>query len=338
MVAHRLTSAVVALAQALSAAALSAQQPCGRRSWTDPSPHHSRLVALEGVRLHYLDWGGNGPVLLFLHGLGDNAHTFDDLAPRFTPTFRALALTRRGSGESEHPHGGYGIHTLTEDIRQFLDSMRVARVTLVGHSLAGLELLRFAAQHPDRVDGLIFLEALVDFPFYSREVSRVRARLPGLAPPLEVRRSWTQLRSWWQTEAPELWSPAREASLWYNTEEDSSCVLREVQRDTTVDSLLELLTWEPPYERVRAPALVLYADQESLTVDKVRGRLDADGLDRVRTLFREVIAPATFRALARLRAGQPDVRLVTFPYTRHELHWQHRDRVYDEMLVFLTPR
>ena len=48
----------------------------------DQSPHQSGLVHVNGIDLHYLDWGGSGDVLLFLAGMGCNAHIFDDLAPR----------------------------------------------------------------------------------------------------------------------------------------------------------------------------------------------------------------------------------------------------------------
>ena len=56
---------------------------------------------VNGIRLHYLDWSGSGPTLLFLTGIGNNAHIFDGFAPRITDQFRVLALTRRGHGESD---------------------------------------------------------------------------------------------------------------------------------------------------------------------------------------------------------------------------------------------
>ena len=69
----------------------------------DKSPHKSDFVNVNSIKLHYLDWGREGDVLLFLAGMGCNAHIFDDFAPRFTDKFHVLALTRRGHGESDHP-------------------------------------------------------------------------------------------------------------------------------------------------------------------------------------------------------------------------------------------
>ncbi len=128
----------------------------------DKSPHKSSFVSVNGINLHYLDWGGNGDVLLFLAGMGCNAHIFDDFAPKFTDSFHVIALTRRGHGESDHPETGYDVDTLTEDIRQFLDVLGIKRVILAGHSMANVELSHFSALYPERVLKLIFLDAAYD--------------------------------------------------------------------------------------------------------------------------------------------------------------------------------
>src|SRR6266850_1388949 len=130
--------------------------------WTDKSPHKPEFITANGVRLHYLDWGGKGEAMLFLHGMGDTAHIYDDLAPKFTNQFRVLGLTRRGHGQSEIPEAGYDTATLVEDIRQFLDALKIQRVILAGHSFAGDELTRFAVVHPDRVVKLIYFDSAYD--------------------------------------------------------------------------------------------------------------------------------------------------------------------------------
>ena len=122
----------------------------------------SDFVNVNGIRLHYLDWGGNGPTLIFLTGMGASAYIFDKFAPRFTDKFRVLALTRRGQGDSDFPETGYDADTLTEDIRQFMDRLNIEKASLAGHSLAGVELTHFAATYPTRVEKLIYLDALDD--------------------------------------------------------------------------------------------------------------------------------------------------------------------------------
>src|SRR5215207_431877 len=122
----------------------------------------SDFVNVNGIRLHYLDWGGTGPTLIFLTGMGASAYIFDKFAPRFTDKFHPLALTRRGHGDSDYPETGYDADTLVEDIRQFMDALHVEKAVLVGHSLAGVELTHFTATYPHRVEKLVYLDALDD--------------------------------------------------------------------------------------------------------------------------------------------------------------------------------
>ncbi len=98
------------------------QGPPGRQA-SDTSPHTEHFVHANGVTLHYLDWGGAGEPLVFLTGCGAPAHVFDDLAPRFTPAFRAGALTRRGRAPSETPSSGYDLETLTADVLALLEAL-----------------------------------------------------------------------------------------------------------------------------------------------------------------------------------------------------------------------
>ena len=120
------------------------------------------FVTANGIKLHYLDWGGSGDTILFLPGFNDTAHVYDQFAPRFTDRFHVIGLTRRGVGESSKPKDGYDTSTRVEDIRQFLDSLHIRRVTLIGHSMSGDELTLFASRYPQRVAKLVYLDAAYD--------------------------------------------------------------------------------------------------------------------------------------------------------------------------------
>jgi pimeloyl-ACP methyl ester carboxylesterase len=128
---------------------------------TTPSPR-DLFVTVNGNRLHYVDWGGQGEVVLFLGALMGGAHVFDSLAPHFTDRFHVLGLTRRGTEPSATPSSGYDTGTLADDIRAFLDALRIGRATLVGYSIAGDEMTRFAGVHPQRTARLVYLDATWD--------------------------------------------------------------------------------------------------------------------------------------------------------------------------------
>jgi pimeloyl-ACP methyl ester carboxylesterase len=145
---------------AVVAANLSAQPTT--RAPPDAHASTSGFVTVNGVKLHYLDWGGTGDTILFLAGFNDSAHVFDDFAPLLTDRFHVLGLTRRGVGESDKPAGGYDTSTRVEDIRQFLDALSIPKVSLIGHSMAGDELTLFATRYPKRVAKLVYLDAAYD--------------------------------------------------------------------------------------------------------------------------------------------------------------------------------
>lgn len=125
-------------------------------------PPLDQFVTANGVRLQYVDWGGHGDALLFLSSFGATSHEFDSLAPRFIDRFHVLGVTRRGQGLSDKPPSGYDTRTLVEDIRAFLDTEAIRRVTLVGYSVAGREETLFASTYPERTNKLVYLDATGD--------------------------------------------------------------------------------------------------------------------------------------------------------------------------------
>src|SRR5512136_1680257 len=125
MIIHRVGRLLLPLVAATSAACRSPDAA----AWHDPSPHKVSFVQVApGVRLEVLDWGGSGPPLVFLAGLQDVAHGFDDFAPRFTDTHHVLAVTRRGYGASSRPPAGYDAATRVADLTAVLDSLHLDRV------------------------------------------------------------------------------------------------------------------------------------------------------------------------------------------------------------------
>jgi non-heme chloroperoxidase len=161
---------LIVIISALMGPARSAAQTSASASWHDPSPHKVRFVTVEkGVRLEVLDWGGSGQPVVLLAGLGNTAHAFDDLAPRLAKHFHVFGITRRGFGASSVPSSGYTADRLGDDIVAVLDSLKINKPVIIGHSIAGEELSSIGTRYPERISKLIYLEAAKSYAYYDKQ-------------------------------------------------------------------------------------------------------------------------------------------------------------------------
>src|SRR5215217_4795061 len=143
--------------------AASASTSAPQNEWRDPSPHKSSLVTVDsGVELEVLDWGGSGRALLLIHGGGDSAHVFDDMAPVLAKRYRVVGFTRRGHRGSSAPTTGYGFVRYAEDAVRVMDAVGLERPVVVGHSGAGEGMHVLGARYPTRIAGLVYVDAAFD--------------------------------------------------------------------------------------------------------------------------------------------------------------------------------
>jgi non-heme chloroperoxidase len=156
---------------------------------TDSSPHKVQFVTVEpGVRLEVLDWGGHGRPLIFLTGNGDTAHAFDNFAPKFTGQNHVYGITRKGFGASSKPapaNGNYSADRLGDDAFAVMQALRIERPVLVGHSLAGEELSSIGSRFPNKVSGLIYLDAVASWSFYDPAHPQVEIEMNGIKKRIE---------------------------------------------------------------------------------------------------------------------------------------------------------
>ncbi|MDQ5824646.1 MAG: alpha/beta hydrolase [Chloroflexota bacterium] len=115
-------------------------------------------TANTGVELSYRDWGGDGPPMLLLHGLGSTHHIWDLAAPLLSERFHVVAYDQRGHGFSEKPGSGYDLDTMLADLRGLVEALGLGRVFVVGHSWGGSIALAYAGGYADECNGI----ALVD--------------------------------------------------------------------------------------------------------------------------------------------------------------------------------
>jgi pimeloyl-ACP methyl ester carboxylesterase len=133
-------------------------------------------IELHGHRVSYRS-GGDGPVLLLLHGIANSSETWEGVAPALCEHFRLIAPDLLGHGESATPRGDYSLGAHAAGARDVLTVLGIDRATVVGHSLGGGIAMQFAYQFPERTERLV----LVSSGGLGREVHLLlrAAALPG---------------------------------------------------------------------------------------------------------------------------------------------------------------
>lgn len=123
------------------------------------------FVEANGIRLHYVEWGGEGPPAVLLHATGFLARLWEPIATELSARFHVYACDARGHGDSDKPAptGGYGWEGLAADLRGFLDALGLAGVPIIGHSSGAAGAARLAATRPEYVSAAVLIEPTV-FP------------------------------------------------------------------------------------------------------------------------------------------------------------------------------
>lgn len=301
-----------------------------------PAPRSGFVMVTNGVRLHFVDWGGSGDPVLLLPGLYGTAEIYSDFAPRLTDRFRVLALTLRGHGQSDEPKTGYEPDSLVEDIRAFLDSMRIGRAHLVGHSLSGTELTAFAGRYPERVLKLVYLDAAYDWPLVSRfPPDPVRDPEPSrqdLASP-EAYLAFVRRDRYW---AP-VWSAPVEAQLRATLVPAPGGGFRAKPSDEVLGKFFQgALSASPRYELVRAPVLSIYVLRDA--VPNIPSGTPRAIRDSAIARHRAYEIPFEQASIAEVRRALPEAKVVELRDTHHHLFLQRRDEIIRLVRDFLLAR
>ena len=183
MTAHRTLVCVALLLSACRAAPIPEAQryPAG-------TAFRAQYRTVDGTRLRLIDTG-NGTPVVFIHGFGASIYGWRyQLPPTVTAGYRVVAFDNRGFGFSDKPAHGYTNAAYAHLVVSLLDSLGIASAVLVGHSMGGAIAAEVALTYPDRVRGLVLIDAagygvrwpgvlkLARWPQVGAVVTRFRAR------------------------------------------------------------------------------------------------------------------------------------------------------------------
>ena len=285
--------------------AVDAQSP--RR---DPSPHQVRLITVDStVRLEVLDWGGVGRPVVFV-GCYLTGHVYDNIAPKLTDRFHVYAVTRRGVGASDHPKTGYSPQRRANDILEVITALEMQQPIRIGNSCGGDILHTLGARDPDRIGGLMYVDAaedptltLEDYDWQAVDPAQLPERVPpdAVSFPLAETRQGDQ----WPLE------PA---------------IRRAIVEDNRV---------RPEYARIRVPVVAIY---RTATMEQVlRERPARSEQERAAVVqVYENRRAMTVKWQTDLLAGVPRAKLVELPGANLYMFLSNEEDVIRELRTFAS--
>ncbi len=286
------------------------------------------------MKLEVLDWGGSGKPLVLLAGLGNTAHIFDKFAPKLTASYHVYSITRRGFGASSAPlpslKAAYSADRLGDDVLAVLDELKLSRPVLAGHSLGGEELSSVGSRHPDRIGGLIYLEAGYSYAYYDRsrgdlgiDLADLQRKLEQLEPGKSTADSRELIDELLGTTLPGF-----ERDLQKLKKTLAEVPLAQRPADQAPPITQAIMRGMQKYTDIHVPVLAIFA------VPHATGTPFKDDADRAAADTRD---EATTGAQAKaFQNGVPSARVVLLPHANHFVFISNEGDVLREMNAFLS--
>jgi non-heme chloroperoxidase len=284
----------------------------------DQAPHAVRFVEVDSaVKLEVLDWGGVGKSLVLLAGLGNNAHVFDLFAPKLKTKYHVYGITRRGFGASDTPaptDANYSANRLGDDVIAVLDALQLTHPVLVGHSIAGEELSSIGSRHPERVAGLVYLDAGYQYAAYDQaqpdfgmdrlELMRSLRAIRDATSPQEERKLLTEIAAALPMFENDVKTRVKELASLPDITNEAITEERNRRQSREGISARAVEDGIQPFQGIKSPALAIFAVPHR-RAGKQEDDADAKDVARVEPLIR------TFQKAA------PQAKIVRMPHANH---------------------
>ena len=305
--------------------------------WRDPSPHKVAFVEVQpGIRLEVLDWGGTGRPVVLLAGAGYTAHVFDEFAPKLTAHYHAYGITRRGFGASGYEPPSDVSKRLGEDVLAVIASLDLRRPVLVGHSIAGAELTWIANNQPDRIAGVVYLDAGYSYAFDNGKVENVwdlrKFKVPQPPPPTSSDLASFNALAKYEERTIGFAFPEGELHQQHVTKPDGTVgAERKFPGD---DATTKLIGTPSQYATIPVPALFIFSNPHAVGV-WVEHHTDGPGRFEITTYSSAMDSLVTKQEDA-LKMSLPGARVVNIPNADHFVFLSNQSDVLREMEGFLA--
>jgi non-heme chloroperoxidase len=309
------------------------------QGWHDPSNHKTQFVTVEdGVHLEVLDWGGWGPPVVLLAGLGTSAHVFDGFAEKLTGSYHVYGITRRGYGASSRPASGYSEQRRAEDDLRVLDALKIVKPVMVGHSIAGDELTQLGVHHYDRIGGLVYMEALNDATDDYTEYDALCRKLPKAmqdapSPSASDLKSFRAYKDW-RASSGQVAIPESELRTEFEQNPDGSVGDYSVSED--VPTAIIAGREKHDYSQIRVPVLALVGFPKTPD-EQIRGNhVTNEGERTIVEAVYGMYVGMTRHRIDRINRAAGGARVVEFWGGDHYVFLSNEDEVLREMRSFVA--
>lgn len=123
-------------------------------------------TSFDGTAISYYEYGGQGPVLVFVHGWSCDASYWREQVAYFARQYHLVLIDLAGHGRSGSDRKKYTMEAFAEDVKAVVESIGAEKVVLIGHSMGALVSAEAVRVMPDKVLGLIAVDDLqnVEYP------------------------------------------------------------------------------------------------------------------------------------------------------------------------------
>jgi pimeloyl-ACP methyl ester carboxylesterase len=151
----------------------------------------SGFIEVNGLRLHYLDWGGAGAPVIVLHATGLLGRIYRPIAERLTSIGRVFSYDQRGHGDSDRaPDDSYDWYHTMNDLAGFITAMGFKSVRAFGHSAGATAIGSLAAEQPGLIERAVLAEPVV---FESPTAPELKWSNPFIEKTLKRRRAFDSI-------------------------------------------------------------------------------------------------------------------------------------------------